>query len=392
MYMYSYFLFKFLQDIGSVASKMASRRHSIDSQISAAQGQFCLSDDEMEVEEVEYTKTSRSKRNKAKKKKKIRKMRRNRILPVLGPISNAMSSSAYGGRRAGRHSRRGSGNSTASRASAHGVDIDVEKNSLEAISITSYSHQNSLDAATLPEPPKHLGKMANFSIFTASAYMGELNAKLKDLESTDRSERESIRSWGDRKRRKTETGSVSGYATSEAEEQSTGGLVTLGSSRRLRHSRRHRSSSTHQVDSANEGRKPESSSKRQDSGGRKDKGTSTRHDSATKRQDSASRRQDSASRRHDSTGSRQQPSTNSRQNSGRGYMRSQDVALEMAEMFYRQHRQASSATSRNSGRQGSARSARTSSAKSERSVVRQLPGETTAVEIEDIHDPYASSN
>lgn len=380
---------------------MASRRHSIDSQISAAQGQFRVSDEEMEMEEVEYVKT-RSNRNKAKKKKKIRKMKRNRILPVLGPISNAMSSAAYGGRR--RHSRRGSGNSLSSRASAQGVDIDVEKKSLEAISITSYSHQNSLDAATLPEPPKHLGKMANFSIFTASAYMGELNAKLKDLESTDRSERESIRSWGDRKRRKTETGSVSGYVTSETEEPSTNGLVRLGSSRKLRHSRRcengsrrHRSTSSHhdgtskQEDSATESKKPVSTSRRQDSGKKHDKSTSTRHDSATKREDSASRRHDSAGRRQDSA-SRRYDSGSSRQNSGNGYMRSRDVTLEMAEMFYRQHRQASSATSRTSGRQGSARSARTSSAKSERSIIRQLPGETSAVEIENLHDPYASSN
>lgn len=388
-------------DIGSVVSRMASRRHSIDSQISAAQGQFRVSDEEMEMEEVEYVKT-RSNRNKAKKKKKIRKMKRNRILPVLGPISNAMSSAAYGGRR--RHSRRGSGNSLSSRASAQGVDIDVEKKSLEAISITSYSHQNSLDAATLPEPPKHLGKMANFSIFTASAYMGELNAKLKDLESTDRSERESIRSWGDRKRRKTETGSVSGYVTSETEEPSTNGLVRLGSSRKLRHSRRsengsrrHRSTSSHhdgtskQEDSATESKKPVSTSRRQDSGKKHDKSTSTRHDSATKREDSASRRHDSAGRRQDSA-SRRYDSGSSRQNSGNGYMRSRDVTLEMAEMFYRQHRQASSATSRTSGRQGSARSARTSSAKSERSIIRQLPGETSAVEIENLHDPYASSN
>lgn len=391
--------FVFIEDIGSVVSRMASRRHSIDSQISAAQGQFRVSDEEMEMEEVEYVK-SRSNRNKAKKKKKIRKMKRNRILPVLGPISNAMSSAAYGGRR--RHSRRGSGNSMSSRASAQGVDIDVEKKSLEAISITSYSHQNSLDAATLPEPPKHLGKMANFSIFTASAYMGELNAKLKDLESTDRSERESIRSWGDRKRRKTETGSVSGYVTSETEEPSTNGLVRLGSSRKLRHSRRsengsrhHRSShhdgSSKQADSASESIKPESTSRRQDSGKKQDKSTSTRHDSASRREDSASRRYDSAGRRQDSA-SRRYDSGSSRQNSASGYMRSRDVTLEMAEMFYRQHRQASSATSRTSGRQGSARSARTPSAKSERSIIRQLPGETSAVEIENLHDPYASSN
>lgn len=390
---------------------MASRRHSIDSQISAAQGQFRMSDDDMEVE---YAKAR--KRSKAKKKKKARKLKRNRILPVLGPISNAMSSAAYGGRRAGRHGRRGSGNSSASRASAHGVDIDVEKNSMEAVSITSYSHQNSLDAVTLPEPPKRLGKMTNFSIFAASAYMGELNAKLKELESTDKSERESIRSWGDRKRRKTETGSVSGYVTSETEEPSTSGLVRL-SSRRHGSSRRsesgsicHQSTSTRH-DSASkreesrskrqstasgqssENQKQENTSKRQDGESRRHNSANRRQDGESRRHDSVSRRQDSTSRRHDSA-SKRQDSTNSRQNSASGYMRSRskDVTLEMAEMFYRQHRQANSATSRNSGRQGSARSTRTSSAKSERSFTRQLPGETTAVEIEDIHDPYTSSS
>lgn len=46
---------------------------------------------------------------------------------------------------------------------------------------------------------KYLGKMVNFLIFIVSVYMGELNVKLKDLESIDRSEREFIRLWGDRK-------------------------------------------------------------------------------------------------------------------------------------------------------------------------------------------------
>ncbi|XP_062621329.1 protein smoothened-like, partial [Saccostrea cucullata] len=388
-------------DIGSAASKMASRRHSIDSQISAAQGQFRVSDDDEEEMEVEYAQVR--KRSKAKKKKKIRKLRRNRILPVLGPISNAMSSSAYGGRRAGRRSRRGSGNSTASRASAHGVDIDVEKNSMEAVSVTSYSHQNSLDAVTLPEPPKHLGKVANFSIFTASAYMGELNAKLKELESTDRSERESIRSWGDRKRRKTETGSVSGYVTSEAEEPpSIEGLVRMSSrrhsSRRSRSGSRHHNSTSMRHDGVSQGmdsshKRQDSASRHRDSENRKMESSNRRQDSASRRHNSASQCQDNTSRRHDSVNSRQN-SASSRQNSANGYMRGRcnDVTLEMAEMFYRQHRQASSATSRTSGRQGSARSTRTASAKSERSVIRQLPGETTAIEIEDIHDPYTSSS
>lgn len=85
---------------------------------------------------------------------------------------------------------------------------------------------------------KYLGKMVNFLIFIVSVYMGELNVKLKDLESIDRSEREFIRLWGDRKRRKIEIGFVSGYVILEIEELSINGLVRLGSSRKFRYSRR----------------------------------------------------------------------------------------------------------------------------------------------------------
>ncbi|KAK3088510.1 hypothetical protein FSP39_020004 [Pinctada imbricata] len=125
-------------DVGSVASKMASRRQSLDSQISACAGQLPW---RLMLTEVDVLVGGQD----------VAVITLKGVVPPLT-----------------------------------GIELAMEKNSMEAVSITSYSHQNSLDAATLPEPPKHL--QTNFAIFTASAYMGEMQSKLQNIESTDKSE------------------------------------------------------------------------------------------------------------------------------------------------------------------------------------------------------------
>ncbi|XP_052085456.1 smoothened homolog [Mytilus californianus] len=174
-------------DVGSIASKMASRRQSLDSQLSEAQGQFQYSDDEdADQEYVDLPNmiggggggagVSDGRGKRRRKRKKKRKSHKNRVLPVLAPVTREMAAAAYGGRRRGK--RRSSKSSLGSRASAQGVDINLEKNSMEAVSIASYSHQESCDNATMPLPPKSL--TTNFAIFTASAYAGELKTKIND--------------------------------------------------------------------------------------------------------------------------------------------------------------------------------------------------------------------
>ena len=341
---------------------MASRRQSLDSQISAAQGQFHPSEDEAAYHD--------EKPKRRRKKKKRKRGGRNRIQPVLKPISNAMASAAYGGSRAARRSRRGSDNSTRSRASAHGIELAMEKNSMEAVSITSYSHQNSLDAATLPEPPKHL--KTNFAIFTASTYMGEMQSKLQNIESTDKSE--------------VDKSEIEENAAPKRRERS--GTVTLDRSVINSVANKHNSAVRKESEKLKNGKV------RQDSNGRINR----------------------------------QGSVNS---SLRG--RSREVNLEMAETFYSEKSKVSSASSRTSraregsagsrvrqgsagsrvgsagmrqgsagsrvgpivGRQGSAgssirqgsgRSNRTLSAKSDKSFSMQLPGGTTVVQIDNDMD------
>ncbi|XP_033726816.1 smoothened homolog [Pecten maximus] len=149
-------------DIGSMASKMASRRQSLDSQLSEAQGQFHQSD------QSEDMKGGKKKRRKKKRKKS---KKRNRIQPVLGPITSRHSGTFI--QRRGKKGRRNSDSSVISKASAHGIDFALERNSLEAVSLNSYSHNNSLEAVTLPAPPKTLS--TNYAIFTASTYTNEVN-------------------------------------------------------------------------------------------------------------------------------------------------------------------------------------------------------------------------
>lgn len=149
-------------DIGSMASKMASRRQSLDSQLSEAQGQFHQSDQSDDPKEP---------KKKRKKKRKRKGKKRNRIQPVLGPIGTRHSGT-FSHRRL-KKTRRASDSSAISKASAHGVDFALEKNSLEAMSLNSYSHNNSLEAVTLPAPPQTLS--TNYAIFTASTYMNEVN-------------------------------------------------------------------------------------------------------------------------------------------------------------------------------------------------------------------------
>ncbi|OWF38858.1 smoothened homolog [Mizuhopecten yessoensis] len=149
-------------DIGSMASKMASRRQSLDSQLSEAQGQFHQSD---QSEDMKGGKKKRRKKRRKKNKK------RNRIQPVLGPISTKHTGTFS--HRRGKKGRRNSDSSAISKASAHGIDFALERNSMEAVSLNSYSHNNSLEAVTLPAPPKTLS--TNYAIFTASTYMNEVN-------------------------------------------------------------------------------------------------------------------------------------------------------------------------------------------------------------------------
>ena len=309
---------------------MASRRQSLDSQLSEAQGQFHQSDDEdADQEYVDLPNViggggGGMPGKRRRKRKKRRKSRKNRIQPVLAPVTREMAASAYGGHRRGK--RRSSKSSLCSRASAQGVDINVEKNSMEAVSITSYSHQGSLDNATLPIPPQSL--TTNFAIFTASTYAGELKTKVNND-----SDNGSIRqNGGVRNRnniRRTRNNSAS---------------VPSGNRKRLHSSINN--SSLRRRDAA-----LETSNSRQGSG------SSLRHRDAAI-----------------------ETSNNLRQGSASSF-RQRDVAMEMKETrTNRQYKKPCSATSRSS--HGTRQSSATSN-RSNMSISRQLPGETAVVQIED---------
>ncbi|CAG2254965.1 SMO [Mytilus edulis] len=353
-------------DVGSIASKMASRRQSLDSQLSEAQGQFQYSDDEdADQEYVDLPNMiggvggagvgdGRGKRRRKRKKK--RKSHKNRVLPVLNPVTREMAAAAYGGRRRGK--RRSSKSSLGSRASAQGVDINLERNSIEAMSIASYSHQESCDNATMPMPPKSL--TTNFAIFTASAYAGELKTKIND-DSDNNSVRHNGSMRNNRSSRRTRNNS---------------GSVQAGGRKRV-HSN--------------------SNNSRQGSAGMNSRQGSANMNS---RQGSAgmNSRQGSASSMQHRNPAIDMRSINSRHASASSFSQ-RAVSLEMT----RNQRQGSASSSRNvnntfemkdsrtnrkanSASSRSSRGTRQSSATSNRSILsanRQLPGETTVVQIDE---------
>ena len=315
---------------------MASRRQSLDSQLSEAQGQFHQSDDEdADQEYVDLPNViggggGGMPGKRRRKRKKRRKSRKNRIQPVLAPVTREMAASAYGGHRRGK--RRSSKSSLCSHASAQGVDINVEKNSMEAVSITSYSHQGSLDNATLPIPPQSL--TTNFAIFTASAYAGELKTKVNN-DSDNGSVRQNggVRNRNNIRRTRNNSASVP-----------SGNRKRLHSS--INNSRQGSASSLRRRDAA-----LETSNSRQGSG-------------------SSLRRRDAAI----------ETSNNLRQGSASSF-RQRDVAMEMKETrTNREYKKPCSATSRSS--HGTRQSSATSN-RSNMSISRQLPGETAVVQIED---------
>lgn len=327
-----------------MASKMASRRQSLDSQLSEAQGQFQYSDDEdADQEYVDLPNmigggasgSGRGKRRRKRRKK--RKSHKNKVLPVLAPVTREMAAAAYGGGRR-RHHRRSSKSSLGSRASAQGVDFNLERNS-DNVSVDSYSHQGSLDNATLPHPPK--GLTTNFAIFTASTYAGEMKTKLDSENEINNIPHGNSRSRARRMRQDSSS--------------------MHGSDRRRTHSH-----------GASRQGSASGSLRRNYSG----ETSHSRHGSASSMQRRNAAIEMNGNVRQGSASSYRQ---NSRQGSASSYHR-RDNSFEMnARMNSRQN----SATSHGS------RGTRQSSATSNRSFTRQLPGETEVVEI---YDDYISQN
>lgn len=334
-------------DAGSIASKMASRRQSLDSQLSEAQGQFQYSDDEdADQEYVDLPNmigggasgSGRGKRRRKRKKK--RKSHKNKVLPVLAPVTREMAAAAYGGGRR-RRNRRSSKSSLGSRASAQGVDINVERNSIDAVSMDSYSHQGSLDNATLPNPPK--GLTTNFAIFTASTYAGEMKTQIDN----------------ENEMNNIPHGSMRGHTNSRRMRQASSSNSMQGGERR-----RTSSQSASRQGSASGSQRRNASVDINNS----------RHGSASSMQRRNAAIEMSSNVRQGSASSYRH---NSRQGSASSYHH-RDNSYEMnARMNCRQN----SATSHGS------RGTRQSSATSNRSMTRQLPGETEVVEI---YDDYIS--
>lgn len=146
-----------LSDIQSIVSFVASkhsRRQSLDSQYSRY-----TSDAEIRAE---------IKKRRKKRKKKRKRGRANKVLPQLAPIHNPPPLPGIG--RSRNHlskTRRGSDTSVISHASAHGIQVALDKNSTDALSSASrpQSQNSCRDSIDSNQP------MTNFAIFAAQSVL-----------------------------------------------------------------------------------------------------------------------------------------------------------------------------------------------------------------------------
>ncbi|KAL5013281.1 hypothetical protein ScPMuIL_007551 [Solemya velum] len=142
-----------IQSIVSFVASKTSRRQSLDSQYSKYHSQ--TSDAEIRAE---------IKKKRKKRKKKRRRGRANKVLPHLAPIHNPPPLPGIG--RSRHHlskARRGSDTSGISHASAHGIQVSMDKNSTDASRpLSQNSCRNSMD----DNQP-----MTNFAIFAAQSVL-----------------------------------------------------------------------------------------------------------------------------------------------------------------------------------------------------------------------------
>lgn len=342
---------------------MASRRQSLDSQLSQAQGQFHSSDQDREY--VNETKK--------KKKKKRRKNKRNRIQPVLAPIGHAANLLKQRRSQKGI-GRRGSDTSHISRASAHSIQVSLERNSIDKMSLASISHEGSLEAATLPTPPKTL--KTDYALFTASSYMEEMNRKLEELRRQIEEDKKRERAEMSQKGQTRDTSAGSSRLLQPRDN-------SAGSSKKSAGSRINSTGS--RINSASSSK---FSGTRQNSAGSSKLG-GTRQNSASSSKKGGSRQSSATSSQRAWEGTFKKDKVRGGSGSSLQRGRAREVKLEMTERtFYREQTKGSNSASS----QGS--KARQSSAKSNLSQP-SLPGEITVVEIEneDIDDDiYVDDN
>ncbi|XP_041360515.1 smoothened homolog [Gigantopelta aegis] len=135
---------------------------SHNSQLGFAIGQVGISDSEESREPVK------------KRKKKRKKRRRNKIQPIIAPVLNALRAPRGG------LIRRGSNGSMISRASAHSVRVSVERQSVEAVSVSSMHNHSGIETIDLGQEQQTAAAdrpKPDFSLFTASAFLPENNGK-----------------------------------------------------------------------------------------------------------------------------------------------------------------------------------------------------------------------